>query len=56
MTIDELKPLVDQLITLGEDQDELNYWLTIYPDLPEDAQTELIQNLQAELDELTKSA
>lgn len=52
MTKQELTAVVNQLITLGEDQDELNYWLDIYDDLEPDKQAEIAANLQEELAEL----
>lgn len=52
MTKQELEPLLDQLITLGEDADELNYWRDIFDDLPAEKQDEVGMLFKAELDEL----
>lgn len=52
MTKQELQLLTQQLVTLGEDQGELEYWLDIYEDLEPDQQTELVTDLQEELKEL----
>ncbi len=54
MTKEELSKIIDQLVALGEDKDELNYWLSIYDDLEPDAQTELVNNLKTELQDLQK--
>ncbi len=52
MTKQELEPLLDQLIALGEEADELNYWRDIFDDLPAEKQDEVGMLFKAELDEL----
>lgn len=52
MTTEELSKIIDQLVALGEDKDELNFWLRIYDDLEPDAQSELVNNLTKELQDL----
>jgi len=44
-----LAGIVTELIKLGEDPDELNYWLEVYEDLPAEKQALLSENLQQEL-------
>jgi hypothetical protein len=44
-----LAGIIAELIQLGEDADELNYWLEIYEDLPAEQQVLLSENLQQEL-------
>ena len=48
----EITNLITELINLGEDRDELNYWLEIFDDLPEDKQALLYVNLKEELEAL----
>ncbi len=48
-----LKQIIIKLIELGEDQDELNYWLDIFDDLPEKKQKEVFSNFQEELTKLS---
>ena len=50
-----LKEIVEKLIALGEDKDELMYWVEIFDDLPAEKQSELLENLKKELETLTKS-
>lgn len=54
MNKQEITQIIGQLEQLGEDQDELNYWLQIYDDLPEDKQALLYVNLKQELENLQK--
>jgi hypothetical protein len=51
-----LKEIVEKLIALGEDKDELNYWLDIFDDLPEEKQKEVFSNFQEELTKLSVSS
>lgn len=51
----DIRQTAEQLIALGEDRDELNYWLQIYPDLSEEKQALLYVNLQQELEALQKN-
>jgi len=55
MNKQEITDIIAQLIKLGEDQDELNYWLQIYDDLSEDKQALLYVNLKQELETLQKN-
>ena len=48
----EITNLITELINLGEDADELNYWLDIFDDLPEEKQALLYVNLKEELEAL----
>ena len=49
----QIKNLVDQLIALGEDKDEMGYWLSIFPYLTEENQGLLYANLRQEVEALT---
>lgn len=49
---DTLSQIIDDLITLGENRDELEFWKTIYPDLSASEQKELMNNLENELQKL----
>lgn len=51
MSIDEI---VKQLIALGEDADELQFWLELFPHLENNDQTKLYDNLANELTNLKK--
>lgn len=51
-----LKEIVEKLIALGEDKDELTYWLDIFDDLPKEKQREIFSNLQEELTKLSASS
>jgi hypothetical protein len=53
MNKEELKKIVVKLVELGEDKDELNYWLDIFEDLPDEKQKEIFSNFQEELTELS---
>jgi len=55
MNRQEITKITSQLVQLGEDQDELNYWLQIYDDLPEEKQAMLYINLKQELETLQKT-
>lgn len=50
----EIVTIIEQLIQLGEDRDELDYWLQIYDYLPEEKQAELYENLSHELEALNR--
>lgn len=52
MTKEELTKIIEQLVVLGEDKDELNYWLDIYDDLEPHDQEAVSNNLKQELAEL----
>ena len=55
MNRQEITEIINQLIQLGEDQDELNYWLQIYDDLPEEKQAMFYVNLKQELESLKQT-
>lgn len=50
----EIVTIIEHLIQLGEDRDELDYWLQIYDYLPEEKQAELYENLSRELEALNR--
>ncbi|GEM_PF-4436733 len=52
MELEDLVRLTQQLIGLGEDPEELSYWVSVYPDLGPDAQAELDEVFQKELNDL----
>lgn len=54
--METLQAIIDELITLGEDRDELEFWRTIAPSLPVEQQQELVDNLKSELEALRKSS
>jgi len=47
-----LNELIAQLLTLGEDKFELDFWVRIYDSMSTEEKSELIDNLQAELNSL----
>ncbi len=55
MTKQELEPLLEELIALGEDADELHYWRDIFEDLPPEKQEEVCLLFKAELHELREA-
>ena len=48
--IEELQPIIEKLILLGDDADELNLWLTIAPSLDDKSYAALLDNLKRELE------
>lgn len=48
----ELQIIVERLAALGEDREELDYWLLIYDTLSADAQAQIDDNLRRELVQL----
>ena len=50
-----IEELIDQLIALGEDRDELEFWRSLYPNISSDEQKALLSNLEKELEEINKS-
>lgn len=48
----EIDALIAQLVTLGEDPEELEFWTLIYDDLEEAEQQELLTNLKEEIKDL----
>lgn len=55
MNKQEITQIVGQLVQLGEDRDELDYWLQIYDDLAEEKQALLYVNLKQELENLQQT-
>ncbi len=47
-----LRDLVEVLVRRGEDKDELDVWLSIFPSLSEEQQTNLLKLLTEELEQL----
>ncbi len=56
MPNNDIQQLVNTLIKLGEDREELEFWISIYPDLEQPFQKELIENLQAEITALENAS
>lgn len=52
MSEPELQAIVERLAALGEDREELDYWLLIYDTLSADAQAQIDDNLRRELVQL----
>jgi hypothetical protein len=50
----ELCEMVDKLISLGEDKDELSFWIEIFDTLDSDARNKLLDNLKKEVADLEK--
>lgn len=55
MTQIDLEALLQQLVALGEDAEELEYWRTIFDALTPEHQTELEQNLKNEIQALKET-
>lgn len=51
-TKEEINKLVEELVSLGEDKDELNVWIELYELMPEENRVELANNLQSEIDHI----
>lgn len=49
---EELKNIIEELLKLGEDRDELQYWSEIFEDLTPEEQEGILNNLKTELEEL----
>jgi len=49
----DIKLTIDKLIALGEDKDELEFWLTLLPVMAEPEKKQLLENLQTELKALS---
>jgi hypothetical protein len=56
MSPTELEAIVDRLAALGEDREELDYWLLIYDTISEEARASLDTNLRKELATLEELA
>ena len=50
---EELNKTINELISLGEDPEELKYWQEIFDDLPENQQKEVFALFEQELGQLT---
>ncbi|KKU45956.1 MAG: hypothetical protein UX62_C0007G0013 [Microgenomates group bacterium GW2011_GWA2_46_7] len=53
--IDDITTMIDQLVNLGEDRDELQFWADMYPHLSDDERAKLLNDLEEELEELKVS-
>lgn len=51
----KLHDLIEELIQLGEDGDELQFWKSLYPNMSPDEQSVLITNLEKEIKEINDS-
>lgn len=51
-----INELIDELIALGEDRDELEFWRSLYPNISLGEQQALLTNLGKELEDLKNSA
>lgn len=49
-----LEGLIKQLLALGEDKFELDFWLRIYDSMTTEEKSELLANLEQELKSLNK--
>lgn len=54
--MNKLQSLTEQLILLGEDRDEMEFWVSIYPHMDPEDRKVLIINLEQELMELKNMA
>ena len=54
MTKEEFQIIAKKLTELGEDADEMAYWIDIYDDLPEEQREEAAQTFKEELKTLLK--
>lgn len=52
----DIQSIIEELIALGEDRDEMNFWGSMYPNLSPNDQKLLVDNLTRELVELKKEA
>lgn len=48
----EFKQIVRQLVAQGEDKEEMDYWVDIFPDLPSGQQKEMLDLFKKELEAL----
>jgi len=46
--------IIEELVSLGEDKEELSLWLTMYEAMIPEEQKKLVKNLEDELEELQK--
>ena len=51
----ELEGLIKKLIALGEDADELNFWMEMFDTMDEEARSKLLENLSKEIADLEKA-
>lgn len=52
---ERFEKLIEELIELGEDREELEFWLSIYDNLADEKKEKLIDNLTREAEELKKA-
>lgn len=50
----DIQTVIDELVSLGEDRDEMEFWGSMYPNLSPNDQKLLLDNLTRELEELRK--
>ena len=51
---DEFEKIIDELITLGEDKEELSFWKSIFSKLAPEYQEQLTTTFKEELENLKK--
>mgnify|MGYP001573866780 CR=1 FL=1 len=56
MSTREVDQLIDELIALGEDKEELDFYREIFDDLEEPAQKEILENIKQEIKDLHTAA
>lgn len=52
MEKEEFQKIAEKLIELGEDNDEMQYWINIYDDLPQQQKDEASRTFKEELQKL----
>lgn len=52
----DIQSIIEELVALGEDRDEMNFWGSMFPNLSPNDQKLLVDNLTLELSELRKRA
>lgn len=55
MTKQELQKTIDELVQLGEDREEFDFWLEAYDELAPDKQIEFNKIVLEELEQLKKN-
>lgn len=53
--MEKIQTIIDELVSLGEDRDEMEFWGSIYPNLSANDQKLLTENLTHELEALKKA-
>lgn len=52
MDKEEFQKIAERLIELGEDESEMQYWISIYDDLPQQQKNEASRTFKEELEKL----